>query len=474
MLSCILLLAACSDNATNPQDGQTARGVVKDADGHAIAMAVVQAIDTADAVLAADTTSDDGTFALSGLPDDITSIRLSVTRQDFKPFMTGLQDAAANGIEHLLVTLESDDSCCGQVVVNVSVDPSGDALSGATVWLRSGMTIVRSGETNGDGRVVFNGVCPDDYNLRISKDGYRVAERDGVNMEGCDSLSYEFALASTVNGDDSCCHGVLEFMVRDSISHDAIGGAQVRVTRVGGDARTQETNAGSARFENMCDGQYAIRIAKDGFRVQEFTVEMGCNDTMSVTRTLAAIESGGDTCCGGVAEFVIRNAASNAAISGATVRLFLGSTLLRTTTTNGDGGVRFGELCPGNYQITVIADGYRSQEYNFELGCNDVVSGTRELTPNGGDTCCSAVMKVIVRDSLSEEVISGATVVIMFNGAVVANGQTNGDGVYLEDGLCGYRTYTVTISKDGYESRTFDWTFGECRTYQETYRLTRR
>lgn len=472
----VVLLVSCGD-ATVDSTGTTVAGTVVDADGSTVGNAIVEAITPADVVLAADTTTETGEFLLAGLPSSLNDLRLRITHSSYKPLVTDLQQAV-NGAAGagLVLSLVNDDSCCARIVVTVSDTSTSSPIRGAAVKLRSGMTTLKTGETDSNGRVTFNGVCADDYNLHISKSGYRVAELDGIDIEGCDTAAFSVGLSAiTTGGDDTCCRGVITIVPTDSATGNAIVGAQVKLTKSGTSPRIKESTSGGARFAEVCEGRYEVRIAKSGYPVVEFAVEIDCNDTMEISRRIAANPANNDTCCDGVAEIVVKNGSSGAVVPGALVKLYRGSTLVRSVEANSNGVARFGDLCSGNYGVSIIKSGYEHHEFGFEIGCNQAIERVRELTPTGsGDSCCTAILKVRVKDATTADWLSGVTVVVKKNGTPIADGTTNGDGFFIEDGLCGYTDYVIVLSKSGYETRTVEWTFEACRTYQETFTLTPR
>ena len=161
-------------------------------------------------------------------------------------------------------------------------------------------------------------------------------------------------------------------------------------------------------------------------------------------------------------------------IRNATVKLWRGSTLVKTLTTSENGGARFTGLCEGEYQFTLIREGYKSREVSFRLGCSDTIGRSFRLLRNPvSDTCCNASLKLKVKDSTIAEGgwLSGVRVVISRENQHIATGETNGDGWYLREALCGRSLYTVTFSKPGFRSKSVTFRYEECKALQETIRL---
>jgi uncharacterized membrane protein len=185
-------------------------------------------------------------------------------------------------------------------------------------------------------------------------------------------------------------------------------------------------------------------------------------------------ETTGGSCCNGLAYVTLRDSTTNTVIANGTVKIWRGSTLIATVTTNSSGAARFSGLCDGDYQFTLLREGYLGREINFHMGCNDTIERSYRLLRNTTtDTCCNAVLRLRVKDSTVAEGgwMSGVTVTIRKGGTTIATGTTNGDGGYGRESLCGYSTYTVTFTKSGYRSKTFTFTYEACRTIEETIRL---
>ncbi len=571
-----LVFAACSDTQVSPPDaqGNTVTGTILDRHGNMVPEALVEAVNPGGLTVAADTSDVMGRFELSGIPSNPDGYLLKVTPVDLPPFSVGLTGylVEAGGRTGGTIQMTGDDSCCGTLRVAVT-DSTSSPIGGVMVQFRRGDRTYRTGISDSNGIVIFREVCGGEFNFRLSREGYRVVERGGLSLTGCDSNAYSMVMYRSIpegNGSDTCCRGTLTIAVNDSASGSAINNAEVRITRIGGTARTLRTENGSVTFREVCQGTYNVRIAREGYNVLEFRIELDCNSNTSITRTMSASSgNGNDSCCNGRVEVVVRDSASGERISGATVKLWRGSTLVNTRTTsstanavfeglcqgdnysisitregyrgleydfditcdqrleisktlarntsadtccngrlqinmrdsssnaalsnvtvrvwrngavyrsgttNANGYVVFEGICQGNYGIDFTRDGYRSREASLEMGCNQNRELTYKLLQNETtpDTCCTASMALRIRDSAAADggYISGATIVIAYGNTTIATGTTNGDGYYLREQLCGYRTYTVTVSKSGYHTKTVSFTYTTCRRIDETIRIS--
>jgi hypothetical protein len=573
MLLLGIVLGACQEETpvnSDPTAGKVVSGVLRDEQGFIVPNAVVQALAPSAVSLAVDTTDEYGGFTLDGLPEDLASLQLKVGHPDFKPFAVGLAEAMMNAgaPTGLLLSMEHNDSCCGRLSLRVSSQSNNALLSDAEVRVRRNGTLVTTVSTDSTGTITFENLCGGNYSLRIAKTGYAVVERN-VGIEHCDSTSLDIRMeTSGGNGsDDSCCGGYLRIIPRDSATNNVITGASIRINRPGTAGRTLTSNGDGAIFREVCQGQWEVRIAREGYRVVEFSVTMECDDSVVTTRTLASNGQGNDTCCDGRVTVIARDSSTNALLTGATIRMWRGGTLvatrtmsgegvtfedlcsgqygfdvtrdgyrhsefaltlecnsvrevtrrllresntgdtccrgvievdvadsttgaalanatvrlwrgsqqIRSLTTSSNGSVRFAELCEGNYGVSIHREGYISREFDLELGCNQARGfSLRLLSDNDPDTCCNAVLRLRVKDSTvaNDGWLSGVSVTISRGNSVVASGTTNSDGRYGREELCGQSTYTVTFSKEGYQSKSVTFTYTECRTIEETIRLS--
>jgi uncharacterized surface anchored protein len=371
------------------------------------------------------------------------------------------------------------DSCCNGVLRIIPKDSAtGAVLTGASIRINKAGGNARTIVSNGDGSI-FREVCSGTYNVRIAKDGYHVVEFS-ITVACNDSVRTERLLVP--NGDnggghngDSCCHGHITIIVRDSATNAVIPNATVKIWKNGVLLETATTNGdGRATVDGLCNGDYTVDILREHYRHQEVHVGLGCNGSYQETYRLGAEggDNNGDSCCQGRVQINVQDAEGHA-LNGVTVKLWKGNQLIATKA-SAEGRAVFEGLCTGSYSISMSKDGYTAQEFAFTLTCNQRYEETKHLqganTP--GDSCCNAVMRFRVkRDGSQDGWLSGVTVTIKKGDDVIATGTTNGDGNYNREAICGHATYTVTFSKDGYHTKTVSYTFTDCRTINETINL---
>lgn len=252
-----------------------------------------------------------------------------------------------------------------------------------------------------------------------------------------------------LHNDDSCC-GRLDLTIKGGQDSVALPGVQVKVRRAGSLVSVALTDSlGKVSFQHLCPGEYNFRLAKSGYSVveQNFVIEE-C-DSINLNAYMPSGGNNTDSCCHGVATVIVRDSASASVLAGATVKLWKNGALLTTLTTNGDGRVRFTGLCPGEYGVSILKELYYGREYQFLVACNDTVEQTRTLTAKtvGGDSCCAGALSLIVRDSLTNAVLTGLTVKL-WQGNQLKKQQTMGaNGVWFTN-LC-EGSYGVSVSGEG-------------------------
>jgi len=122
---------------------------------------------------------------------------------------------------------------------------------------------------------------------------------------------------------DSICTGIIEISIVD-INNQPLENVEVRLNRQEKKIRKALTNEyGVLVFENVCPGEYWIRLAKDGYKVieEDFFIEQG--DTIPLNFEM--IYSEDDTCCRGIINYTILDSLEGTPISNVKVRLWSGS-----------------------------------------------------------------------------------------------------------------------------------------------------
>jgi|LJSS01.1.fsa_nt_gb hypothetical protein len=313
--------------------------------------------------------SDQGGALFTGLCPGTYALRIAREHCAVRELTITLE---CNEVATLRIPLRCEnaqDSCChGIISVSILDSLSMTPPPSATVRLWRNGTIVEQQQTR-QGAAAFDGLCAGEYVLEILAEGYQPKELP-VRLE-CNAHVGVRVLLSRKQ--QECCNGVLELVVRDSLTNEPIPGAVVRLWREGrivAEARTNDN--GVARFAELCKGAYGISVHAEGYNPKELTVELGCNQAKGHQIFLSQRQT--NECCNGSITLIVRDADTRQPVAQATVRLWVGSTVIATKSTNGDGRTAFERLCEGRYAISIQRDGYRGYEQIVELGCNEAVT----------------------------------------------------------------------------------------------------
>ncbi|MBC8145151.1 MAG: carboxypeptidase regulatory-like domain-containing protein [bacterium] len=370
----------------------------------------------------------------------------------------------------------TNDSCCATLAVSVTISRTTAPLAGVAVTLRKGTDVVAVKETDANGLATFLNVCNAEYNVRLTKSGYDVAERGDINVTSCDTTAFSIGMMPNGETNDTCCNSLLRIIPTDA-SGAAIVGAQVKITGPNGVARTLTSTDGGALFREVCRGEYGVRIQREGFQVKETSIEVGCGVEKTERIALVRIEEPNE-CCDNVGVIRVLDIETRRPVANATVVLL--RTDVASKRTNAEGVARFEDLCEGEFVALVERDGYRNAEMRLTVVCRLGGESTVWLKPNAPapDTCSNAVIQLRVFEATSGTTngtpVAGANVIIKHGGVTIAQGVTDRTGNYSKGELYGFRTYVVVIEKDGFMRREIEVPFGECTTMEKNVQMTRR
>lgn len=247
---------------------------------------------------------------------------------------------------------------------------------------------------------------------------------------------------------DSCCHGTLLVLPYDSISGDILLGASVRLQKQHSDyTQTKTVEAGGALFTGLCPGTYALRIAREHCAVRELTLTLECNEN-AVVRTALSCEQSDDSCChGALSVTVLDSLRMMSPPSGVVVRLWRQGNLVEQAETR-QGVAAFDGLCPGEYVLEIVGEGYTPKEVPVRLECNEHRTIRVLICPRQQE-CCNGVLELVIRDSSNEKPVAGALVRLWRHGVVVADARTDSRGVVRFAHLC-KGAYGISIHHEQY------------------------
>ena len=411
------------------------------------------------------------------------SIFLAVAGLFFLSFATSCRHDSPTGPTDTTVVPDTGSCCHGRLTLTVTDSATGHALDGGSASLYEGDHLISSKPMNDSG-AVWDGLCPGRYHMSISKDGYHASNFD-IDSLGCNAtrtILRTLSAATTASG-DSCCSGRDYITVEDSSTHQVLMGATIvlvnRTTGVSQTATTSSSTNGVIRFGDLCPGNYLCTITKDGYTTVSFDWLQTCNEVLSFTKSLLSVHHNTDSCTNGRVYVTVKDSSTGAILSGAAINVYHSGGSLDTTEYSTSQSVRIpssGGLAPGNYRATVDKDGYHEGVFEFTITCNEEHGVTIALIPTTTTNCDTASIALHVRDSLHQDTnISGATVTVRIDGHSdnFTSGTTTDAGYYFTDhNLPGHSTYIVTISKDGYNTKTIVIQVGDCTTYGQVVYLS--
>ena len=374
---------------------------------------------------------------------------LRLAKEGFKVIEKAIElnDCDTLDFSYFLLGHDENDSCCNGVINLTVIDSATQQpLNDATVRLWKGNQKLSEYNTNDVGMVTFRGICEGDYQLSIFK--YRYYGRELNQHIGCDdTVNLTIPLKAT---DDSCCHGVLRVIPKDNSTDQVLNGATVKLWKNGQLIMTTKVENGAAVFTELCEGEFGVDVLMEGYQHIEFGVELGCNETKEVVKMMRSRESI-DSCCHGVIEVTVLDSALNSPLANVLVKLWKGGQKISEFKTNEQGLVVFREICEGEYGISLYREGYLTQEFSFNIGCNDSVSFEKKMVQHTEP--CQSQIKIWVKDKKNELPLNGA-IVKMWKGDQFKGQQTVENGFVLFGELCAGK-YSFDILMDGYRHNEF-------------------
>lgn len=354
-----------------------------------------------------------------------------------------------------------------QEITGLAVDEQGYIVPNANIEaLSQANQVMASDVTNDFGQFSLKNL-PGDLSamkLRITHSDFKEFVGDLNSLKGTNPT-----IVVQITHTDSAC-GSLSLLVRDVTNLNPIAGAQVKLMRNGLHVTTVPTDStGRVAFNYLIAGQYALRITKQGYQTIERSATIQYCDSSSMDLRMIPVSGGSDTCCDGSLKVLVKNATTNEILIGATVKLTRSGIEPRILT-SGQTGVEFHDLCVGEYGVRISKSGFQVMEFGVNIPCNQTVELVKLLQPETPDSCCNGTVQVTVRDSVTSNTLSNATVKLWKNGKIHATTSTNSSGLALFSSLCP-GSYGVSIFRDGYKAREGDFTLGCNEQLERTFSL---
>ncbi|MBE0645257.1 MAG: carboxypeptidase regulatory-like domain-containing protein [Bacteroidetes bacterium] len=295
--------------------------------------------------------------------------------------------------------------------------------------------------TNNEGVFLLKGLPAEKIDIIVQATGYAPVLYSSMDPKTDESALHNMSVQMTEV--DSCCSGVLVLTLKNA-NNELLVNKTVIIKRAGqiiADPRTNQD--GKITEDNLCPGEYSIRIAVDGYRVFEavFIINAAC-EPVDMTAVLQNETSG---CCDGVLTVNVKDE-NGASVAGAQVRVWKSGAILQQAFTDTAGVALFTDLCRGEYGVDIMKTGVTNREFSFAINADCDPYTKMVVVENLG--CCSGIFTLVVRDANGNPV-QGAKVLVRQGSKVLEDPVTNANGQIIVDGLC-KGEYNYRISKDGY------------------------
>ena len=467
LLGIFLFLSCKEESNTNvPLDSSTDQisGIVTDAQGYGVPMADVQLMNDSFTVFAQTSTDEDGAYTIANPPAK-SNLKLKISHPDYKEDYENIEKFPNK--KNCPVSIYRNDSCCGKIDFTLLDSNTGAPINLAEIRINKNQNIYKKIKTNDLGKASFLNVCPGIYSIRISRENYNVYETI-VQINNCDSVKViKNLLKKVITGADTCCNNKLKIIARDSATGLYLKGANIRITNQNF-IQVLENKDGGVLFNNLCKGLYSVRIAKEGYKVQEFTLELNCSDSLYFAKYLSKVYD--DSCCNAKIRIFARDSSNNADLTNYKVTLFNGNLSFGTKTSQANPLV-FEHLCPGKYTYVISKEGFKTREVTFELKCNENKESAIKLFKEFNDSCCNSNIKVSVKDQANNTDILNATIKI-YKANQLLGEYKNQANPFVFQKLCP-GSYNFTVMKDGYKPIEFSVSIGCNETKESQANLTK-
>lgn len=353
------------------------------------------------------------------------------------------------------------DSCCNGIMAFVLKDSTtNNPLKNVRVKLWKDGKILNDVKTSENGMYVFTGLCPGNYGVSYfpNDKGFEF----NFTMECNDTL--EIVKKYAMPTDEDCCSSKVIVHVKNSNTQGNLDGAKVRLWKNGTMITYKMSENGKVTFENICEGNYAIDILKEGFKGVEFAFEIGCPETKEFEKFLSPT----DSCCNGKIKVIVRDSVSRQGLANLQLKLMQNETVKKEGKTNADGFYYFENVCEGSYKVMVKMPNNSYKEQIVQVPCNETKVLEFEYKTTETEPCTNATLKLRIKDIVNSLLLDSAEVKIRLNGNLVTTVYSNVEGWAIAQGLMAPATYSILISKQGYKSKEISIQFKECKIIQET------
>jgi len=309
--------------------------------------------------------------------------------------------------------------------INGTISQTG-TISGATVQLLQGATLVATANVAANGSYSFANVANGTYTLQPSETGFTFSPTTAnVTVNGNTVTAQTFTATATTGG------------INGTISQTGtISGATVQLLQGTTLIATANVAAnGSYSFSSVANGMYTLQPVESGFTFDLATANVTVNGNTATAQTFTGTATTG----------TINGTVSQAGtISGATVQLLQAATLIATANVGTNGGYSFSNVANGIYTLQPSETGFTFSPTtaNVTVNGNTVTAQTFTATANSQTFNISGTIN-------PAQAGTGTTVTLSRSGTAVATTSANSSGMYMFTNVAN-GTYTVTPANSGF------------------------
>lgn len=397
--------------------GRISGMITNSATGLAISGATVQMLQN-NSVVSSTTTDITGTYSLIGLAPG--SYTLSVSAALFQAGTAAVTITSSNTTQNLAL-----QPLPGNITGTVISSITSLGLSGATLTFSTGGIQVASTTSGALGAYTVTGLPAGTYSISVNLAGYQ-AGTGTASITSTNTTNFNISLVPL--------SGTLSGTVRNATTGSTLSGAVITVLQ-GSTVIGTATSGSQGTFTlNLSPGNYTVTTALTNYQTLSSSVTIVSSQTTTLNPSLQPLP--------GNVSGLITNSQTSAALAGATVSIFSGSTLVASTVTNASGSYAITGLAPGTYTLTASLNNFVATSQSITISSNATLTQNAALTPQMG------TVTGIIQDT-SFNPLGGASVVLMQGSTVVATTTVAPlTGVYSFNVLPG--SYTISASATNY------------------------
>jgi len=400
-------------------------GTVKDGSTGLPLMGVNVLLQQGVTTIGSTTTNGNGDYSFTGLTPG--SYTLTFSYPDFTSAVRGATVTSGN-ISRIELLLNPLPATINGTVIGAGFGPLQNAVVKLTDT--SGIEIATT-TTDALGQYSISGVIPGFYTISVTATNFQSASR-GIDLAPNESETDDFTLALNPAG--------IQGTVTDTDSNP-ISGATVEVLNETGIVITSTTTNGAGLYSlnNLAGGTYRVRFSAPNFGTQL----LGTTLTAGQTTTLNAALTPNP----GILTGAVRDAGTNAPLSGASIRVLNSSGItIAQTTSNGGGQYTVEQLPPGTYSVTFTVNGYGT----VVLGA--MIQSNTTSTVNASLGRIVGLLTGTVTSNVGTP-LSGAIVELYQNNLLVGSTVTDANGSYTINNLIP-GSYTQVVTAPNFSSNT--------------------